>query len=100
MSNVIIPPSKLTHGSPLSEIKHAWYSPTQESVLKLSRVPGHGEDKAKPRGLPIYRGATGQPIRVTMISNTTEHGTPFKDMEYMGEVGIFMGLGEFREDIL
>jgi hypothetical protein len=100
MSNVVIPPSELTQDSPLSEVKHAWYSPTQESVLKLSRVPGHGEDKTKPRGVPIYRGAAGQPIRVTMISDTIEHGTTFKDMEYMGEVSMFMGLGEFREDIL
>ena len=82
----------------LEATKHAWYSPTQESVLKQQKRM-IGKDIKQANGVPIYKDATGNPIRVTMIGDTREHNTSFKDMEYLGEVSIFMGLGEFREDI-
>ena len=80
-------------------IKHAWYSPTQESILKQTRKPKKDKGGTTAKGIPIYRDASGQPIRVTMVGDTVDHNTSFKDMAYMGEVSIFLGLGEFREDV-
>jgi len=99
MSDIAETPSTPAFNTPLSGIKHAWYSHTQESVLKQSRIRDSRKDKTKAKGIPIYRGVNGEPIRVTMVSDTIEHNTGFKDMKYMGEVSIFIGLGEFSEDI-
>ena len=82
--------------------KHAWYSPTQESVLKRSQESlkhPKGIKRKSVNGIPIYRDILGKSVRVTMVGDTTEHNTGFKDMEYLGVVTQFIGLGEFREDI-
>ena len=83
----------------ITKVKHAWYSPTQELVLKQSQRERQDGSCGKGRGVPIYRDVTGSPIRVTMVGDTIEHNTSFKDMEYLGEVSQFIGLGEFREDL-
>jgi len=75
--------------------QYGWYSEAQELLLKTQKLSAG----VSIRGVPIYTDASGEKIRVTMVSDTPHHGTTFGDIVCVGEVKEFAGFGEFREDL-
>lgn len=58
-----------------NKVKHGWYSDKQ---LKCTGK------------LFIYKDLKGNQVKLTMVSNTLEHGCKYDDITYVGEVKDFV----------
>ena len=77
---------------------HGWYSPTQFNKNNV-----HNIELLK---YLYYVNVDNNVVEVTMVSNTTNHNTYFKDMQYVGKLKRFykqiykqftMDMKEYRE---
>lgn len=66
---------------------YLWLSPSteadQDGLWKPSSTPRYGDNGSD---ICVYRDSEGEPARVTLVSNTPEHGSGFKDLQLVDVV--------------